>query len=313
MARLVDESPVRVATAVKPCRNCGAEAPGVYCPRCGQETAVALPTARQFLKDAAGRYVALDGRLWRTLAALLFHPGYLTREYLEGRRRRYIRPARLFLVLSIAMFALFGVMAPIPTISDVTMLKIDSNEGTDSASAGTPKSTGPRLEFDKDANLVFEGTPGGPIGDVVKRRVDRFNALPRDAKIEQLASGSVRYGPYAMVILLPAFALLLKLLYLGRSRRHPERPRLYAEHLVFAAHDLSFFFLIVMLAVVVPWGPMRAALFVWAIVYSLWAMKAVYRGRWFGVFARALVLATSYVMLFAIVVGGLLIAAVLLR
>jgi hypothetical protein len=36
-----------------------------------------------------GRYVALDGRLWRTLGALLFRPGFLTREYLAGRRRRF--------------------------------------------------------------------------------------------------------------------------------------------------------------------------------------------------------------------------------
>src|SRR5512137_2305387 len=96
------------------CRDCSAEAPGAYCPACGQETAVTLPTARQFLRDAAGRYVALDGRLWRTLAALLFRPGFLTREYYAGRRRRYIRPGRLFLVLSLAVFATLRMFASVP-------------------------------------------------------------------------------------------------------------------------------------------------------------------------------------------------------
>src|SRR5215472_2052475 len=88
------------------CRNCGAFATAAYCPNCGQETTLALPTVRTMLREAAGRYVALDGRMWRTLLPLLFRPGFLTREYLAGRRRRYIRPARLFLVLSIALFAL---------------------------------------------------------------------------------------------------------------------------------------------------------------------------------------------------------------
>jgi uncharacterized OB-fold protein len=37
------------------CRNCGAAAPRRFCPECGQETTVALPTARQFLTEAAGR------------------------------------------------------------------------------------------------------------------------------------------------------------------------------------------------------------------------------------------------------------------
>ncbi|HEY3459572.1 MAG TPA: DUF3667 domain-containing protein, partial [Casimicrobiaceae bacterium] len=88
------------------CANCGAPASWNYCPQCGQETAIAMPTAFAFLRDAAGRYVRFDGRMWRSLAALLFRPGFLTREYLAGRRRRYVRPARLFVALSILLFAL---------------------------------------------------------------------------------------------------------------------------------------------------------------------------------------------------------------
>ncbi|MGE5737383.1 MAG: DUF3667 domain-containing protein, partial [Betaproteobacteria bacterium] len=56
---------------------------------------IALPSAGRFLREAAGRYIAFDGRLWRSLQALLFRPGHLTREYVAGRRRRYVRPARL--------------------------------------------------------------------------------------------------------------------------------------------------------------------------------------------------------------------------
>ena len=50
----------------------------------------------------------------------------------------------------------------------------------------------------------------------------------------------LRYGPYAMFALLPAFGFLLKLLYLGRARRYPLRPKLYGEHMVFAAHNHAF-------------------------------------------------------------------------
>ena len=304
------------------CRNCGAPAPGAFCPQCGQETWIALPTARQFLKDAAGRYVALDGRLWRTLSALLLHPGFLTREYLAGRRRRYVRPARLFLVLSIAMFALFRIVVDVPMLSDADLVKIDAEDSvprTPPRSASEPDATGTKgrlagrtLTFDEDANLVVDGPPG-PLTDLVKRRVERFNAMSREDKVEQVALGVVRYGPYAMVVLLPAFALLLMLLYLGRAHRYPSRPKRYAEHLVFAAHDLSFLFLIVMIAVVVPSTPLRFALGLWALIYSLWSMKAVYGGRWSGVLARAWCLAISYFVLFALVVVGLLVVAVLLR
>jgi Protein of unknown function (DUF3667) len=42
------------------------------------------------MHDATGRLIAFDGRLWRTLFALVFKPGFLTREYFDGRRRRYV-------------------------------------------------------------------------------------------------------------------------------------------------------------------------------------------------------------------------------
>ena len=139
---------------------------------------------------------------------------------------------------------------------------------------------------------------------LLKCRVERFNAMPREDKVEQIMLGVVRYGPYAMVVLLPVFALLLKLLYLGRARRYPLRPRRYSEHLVFAAHDLSFLFLIVMIAVVIPWQPVRIALGLWAVIYGLWAMKAVYGGRWSGVLARAACLGVSYLVLFGSLSSG---------
>ena len=321
MAR--DAADASTHAAASTCRNCGAIAPGAFCPQCGQETALALPSARQFLKDAAGRYVALDGRLWRTLAALLFHPGFLTREYLAGRRRRYVRPARLFLVLSLAMFALFRVVVELPSLADGVVL-IDASDEADARGATAQQrraadaveplapSTLPSLTFDRDANLVVAGPPG-LVTEALRKRVARFNALPRQDKIEQVTFGFLRYGPYAMIVLLPAFALLLKLLYAGRARRYPQRPRRYAEHLVFAAHDLSFLFLVLIVAVAIPWTPVRVVLTLWVIAYSLLAMKAVYGGRWSGVLLRAWVLGVSYVILLAFVTAGLLVAAVVVR
>lgn len=129
------------AIAPQTCRNCGAPVGGAYCATCGQETALRLPTLREFLREAAGRYVALDGRFWRTVLALLARPGFLTREYLAGRRRS---PA-------------------------------------------------------------------------LQKRWNRFNNLSKSEKAEQLGESILRYAPYAMLVLLPAFALLLKLVYLGAS------------------------------------------------------------------------------------------------
>jgi hypothetical protein len=291
---------------IRACRNCGAVAAEAYCPRCGQETTLALPTVRTMLRDAAGRYVALDGRMWRTLFPLLFRPGFLTREYLSGRRRRYIRPTRLFLVLSIALFALLRLVGG-PTFFE-SAAEADPDLARDIAPE-TPQGKG--FSIGPDADLRLDVDAGSWL-DPLRRRVAQFNRIPREERGEAIFAGMLRYGPYAAFVLLPLFALILKILYAGRARRYPSRPRRYAAHLVFGAHTHAFVFLVGILILLIPLRALRIALVLWTIAYLLMSMKAVYGGRWSGIVARALVASMVYTVFYGIAVAGLVIAAVLL-
>ncbi len=286
------------------CANCGTLAPGAYCPSCGQDTRDRLPTFAQFMREATGRYVALDGKLWKTLAALLFRPGFLTREYLAGRRRRSIGPARLFLVSSLVLFAALRFASESIDIEDAMRFEPETapRNGAESDEL---------FAMDDDLNLKLTDLPG--TSELLRQPIARFNSLPRAEKLEQIRAGALRYGPYAMFALLPAFAGLQKLLYLGRRGRYPARPRLYGEHLVFAAHNHAFLFVVGTLLCGVTAGWMRSALWLWAIVYLAWSMRAVYGGSWPGIAARAAVLVIAYSILFSFVTLGLLTAAILLR
>jgi hypothetical protein len=92
------------------CRDCGAPISGNYCAHCGQETLIETPTIRQFLHELADQYVAVEGKLGRTLRVLLAQPGQLTIDYLEGRRQRYVRPLKLYLSVSVVFFGLLGLL-----------------------------------------------------------------------------------------------------------------------------------------------------------------------------------------------------------
>jgi hypothetical protein len=258
------------------------------------------------LREAAGRYVAFDGRMWRTLAALVARPGLLTREYFAGRRRRYIRPARLFLVLSIGLFALLRL---VEGSSQLVVAELGPSKAANAKSAQDAERGG----SDLSEMLVDLGPEAEPWVKPLRERVQQFNKLSRQQQIEQIGAGMLRYGPYAMIVLLPLFALLLKMVYLGRARRYPDRPRRYAAHLVFGAHNHAFLFLAVALYVLLPKGPARTAVVIWAMVYLLLAMRAVYGGRWSGTVLRAAVIGLVYTMFFGLVVAGLVVAAILIR
>jgi hypothetical protein len=63
---------------------------------------------RAMLADVLEDELTVDRRLPTTLAALLFRPGQLTLEYVNGRIVRYIRPFRLYLVTSVVFFLLLS-------------------------------------------------------------------------------------------------------------------------------------------------------------------------------------------------------------
>jgi hypothetical protein len=178
----------------------------------------------------------------------------------------------------------------------------DKPSGTDS---------GDFVTLDDDFNLNLSDLAGS--AGLLRKPIARFNSLSRAQKIDQLMAGAMRYGPYAMFALLPAIAALLKILYLGRSRRYPARPSLYGEHLVFAAHNHAFLFVVGSLVTALSGGWIVGALATWMLVYLVRATRVVYGGTWLGMAVRAIVLGFAYLILFGFVTIGLVIAAVLLR
>jgi len=86
------------------CLNCGATLSGQYCGNCGQRARSRLISIWELLQEAFGDLFEIDSRLWRTLIPLAFRPGMLTRDYLQGRRARFMPPFRTYLVLSLLFF-----------------------------------------------------------------------------------------------------------------------------------------------------------------------------------------------------------------
>ena len=80
---------------------------GHYCHACGQAGHVHRTVGHIFEEFLHGLY-HFDNKAWRTLPLLVFHPGRLTRDYVYGKRARYIAPLALFLLTVFLMFFVYG-------------------------------------------------------------------------------------------------------------------------------------------------------------------------------------------------------------
>ena len=89
------------------CKNCSAPLTGQFCADCGQRAHHASTLAEVGHEILHG-ITHFDSKTWTTLPLLLFRPGKLTRDYLDGKRSRYIAPVPLFLLVVFVMFFVLG-------------------------------------------------------------------------------------------------------------------------------------------------------------------------------------------------------------
>lgn len=85
------------------CSDCGAATTGNFCANCGQPTHVHR-TLLHLGEEVLHGVMHFDARVWRTLPLLAINPGRLTREWIEGRRTRYVSPLAMFLFTLFVMF-----------------------------------------------------------------------------------------------------------------------------------------------------------------------------------------------------------------
>ena len=96
------------------CENCGAAKQGAYCAVCGQNDRNYRRNVFPVVAEALAETFETDSRLFRTLGVLFTRPGFLSKEFSENRRARYLSPFRLYLFTSIAFFFVLSLSIDLP-------------------------------------------------------------------------------------------------------------------------------------------------------------------------------------------------------
>jgi hypothetical protein len=317
--------------AARCCPNCQAPARDKFCSLCGETLTVHSPTAGEFFHEFIGHYIALEGKLWRTLRLLMTRPGQLTTDYLRGRRVPYIDPLRLYLTLSLVMFGLIKLYGV-----DLPQITFDDKSFGASYSHAMPGLTRNDGEFPV-ATLAIKGksdagdmtvaevlTRLGSINQTWTRNAQRFMGAPPEQKAEIVNHGFVANLPYMLIGALPLFALYLKVIW-RRSGRH------YGDHLVFALHVTAFAFVLASVMILIPgnlgwliacvaqgtfalispWDYVQLLPVAWIVAYVPAAMRTVYGGSRRAARARSLALMTVHLLVICSLVVGAEIIAIL--
>lgn len=92
------------------CRNCyhPLDVSDQYCPNCSQLNSTKKLTFNDFFNEFFAGIFAYDSRFYRTLGILLFKPGKISKDYIEGKRVRYANPYRFYLSASIIFFLIWS-------------------------------------------------------------------------------------------------------------------------------------------------------------------------------------------------------------
>lgn len=156
----------------KNCLNCNAQVQGRFCHVCGQENIETKESVWQLVSHFVGDLFHFDGKFFSSLRLLMFKPGFLSREYLRGRRMSYINPIRMYIFSSAVFFLLFFMLMPANVNEDKNLV------------------TEVKKEIEAEINSLQEKIKADTLTS--QSKLDSIKLLQRDLEILNLDSNYVQ-------------------------------------------------------------------------------------------------------------------------
>nr|WP_241262894.1 DUF3667 domain-containing protein [Parahaliea mediterranea] len=273
---------------------------GEYCYRCGQREGRRDLVFSEAVGEAVGDLFNWDSRFWRTLLPLLFRPGFLTAEFIAGRRARYVPPFRIYLIISFVLFLVLSLNA-----SSEFEIAVDDDGAPQAREPATGAADPATQSLDLGLDPNDPGTPAWltSLGKRLETNAGRVSEDPRlflDELLEHL--------PQTMFVMLPLFALLLLFCY-ALSPFH------YIQHLVFGLHYHSFVYLLYLLVGALEQFGLHASTpaMLALLAYLPLALRRAYGSGIGGAIAKSLVIYLVYglLLLFGLVLVSVAVVALM--
>ena len=250
----------------KTCLNCFHVVDQRFCPNCGQENTETRKSFSHLIAHFAEDFTHYDNAFWTTIKYLLFRPALLTKEYLSGKRQRFVPPVKLYIFISFVTFFLLSV---IPDANE-TEAKATPEAQKKGLSVGTPKQNRDIVNYNNTTaadsialdSIVKKGVKKGNSKFVDFESLEKYDSVQktipisqRDGKIlswlkhktievmekatkeenykEKFKETLFHNIPKALFLYLPFFAFGLWIF-------HDKKRWYYFDHGIFTLHYFSF-------------------------------------------------------------------------
>ncbi len=285
----------------KKCQNCEGFVRKRFCPKCGQENVETRQSFHYLFTHFIEDLVHYDGSFWKTLKYLLFKPGVLTKEYLEGKRKRYVAPVKLYIFVSFFVFFVGGIISKMSFKSDFDGFGINKPKKTieiteeqrkkdslmvaknsESWPFGTKEKT--LKEYDSIQNNLPENLKDKGMDRIVNRKEielkQKYTKSQLGIKIMEVAQKNI---PKFLFFYMPVFAFFMWVF-------HSKKKWFYFDHGIFTLHYFSFLLLafFTSLSVVNTISELTGwaiktiavianfAIYIWTFIYFFKAHRTVY-------------------------------------
>jgi hypothetical protein len=295
------------------CKNCNnhLDIKDKFCSDCGQKNISKLS-----LKYVFGEFFQtvfnLDSKVFKSLKFLIFKPGVLSKEYIEGKRVSYLPPIRIYIALSFIYFFLISVISfddsnlnftlTVPENSGVNLN--DRNDKTDSGIPFVVDGKDVYLSASDIKKMKYEGTLKHNLDSLTEDMGPIYGYISRKYAMAQVDDEGFEdvlrdQSALFLILFLPFFAMLYGLVF-RKSKKG------FIGHLIFNLHLNSFILFMLLLDLVIElligeyetvnliWG---LFLVVYIIYYLIRAIMKFYNRKWWAAFYKFLLLLIGYTVL----------------
>jgi Protein of unknown function (DUF3667) len=210
------------------CLSCGEQLRGHYCHHCGEK--VIDPkhdySIWHFIEHTVDDFTHFDLKIVNSFKNLFFKPGLLTKNYVEGRRVKFMRPVQIFIICSLLFFFFM------PKSGSFYAYYTDLRDGYKAPGFSSDNPTKYNVNAKLRSLAIAKAGENAPDSTLVKVATDIY----WNKVFDKSAVMSKTY----LFLVLPFWGLFIYALFYRQNSY-------FVPHLIFAVHAFSFFLLLDML------------------------------------------------------------------